>query len=323
MGTLAVIGGGDATKHAIGSKAWADQLRKDTQRLAENIDKDYLRLARNLWELFDRPVDNDPKKTSWLTKWGYGKLGDYAEKELGIHKRIAERLRRIWLVVGVECALDDEYLNRFITMGRSKARILTREGVMSAKNAKSWIEKAEKMTYLSLDEEVNTFLAGREGVMKGTLGHVEKVDADGDVVEDDDALAEAPSPSPVLEGKTIWQMAKDEATAQVNEAAGKSVEPEEKTIPKHFALFPDQMDTVKAALERASELSGSKKDGQNLSLICLDFVATNEFKKASLEQTQRFFKRIEKALSVKIVVLSPVDHEILYGYKVLEKITNS
>lgn len=320
MGTLAVIGG--EMKYAVGSKAWADQLRKDTQLLAENIDKDYLRLARNLWELFDRPVDNDPKKTSWLTKWGYGKLGDFAEKELGIHKRIAERLRRIWLVVGVECALDEEYLNRFITMGRSKARILTREGVMNAKNAKTWIDKAEKLTYLALDEEVNTFLAGREGIMKGTLGKVEKLDAEGDVIEDDDALAEAPT-TPAVQGKTLWQVTKDEVSSQVNEAAGKSLEPEEKTISKYFALFPDQMDTLKAALERASELSGSKKDGQNLSLICLDFVATNEFKKASLEQTQRFLKRIEKALDMKLIALSPKDYEILYGYKVLEKINNS
>ena len=323
MPTLAFIGGSKSDKLSMGSKEWAEQLRKDTKELAENIDQDYLRLARNLWDLFDRPVDNDPKKTNWLTQWKYGSLGDYAERELGIHKRIAERLRRVWAVVRVECALDDAYLERFSKMGRSKARILTRPGVMRVENAKSWIDRAEKLTYVALDSEVSTFLAGRDGVMKGTLGKVEKVDPEGDVIEDEDELAEAPVPSPVLAGKTIWQMTQDAASSQVNAAVGKSLEPEEKTIQKHFSLFPDQMDTLKAALERAGELSGSAKDGQNLSLICLDFVATNEFKKASLEQTQRFFKRIESALAVKIVVLSPVNHEILYGYKVLEKITNS
>lgn len=319
---LSLLDGGKSDDVSIGSKEWADQLRKDTKQLATNIDSDYLRLASNLWELFDRPVDNDPKKTNWLTKWGFGNIGEYAEKELGIHKRIAERLRRIWAVVGVQCALDKPYLDRFIKIGRSKARILTRDGVMDVKNAKSWIEKAEKMTYLALEEEVSTFLSGRTGVMKGTLGKVEKVDDDGDIIEEDEVASVAASTySPPL--KTLWQTTKDEVVAQVNAAAGKSVEVEEQTIPKHFALFPDQMDSVKAALERASELSNSKKDGQNLSLICLDFLATNEFKNASIEQTQRFFKRIEKAMNVKIVALSPENYEILYGYKTLEKISSS
>lgn len=323
MASLAIVGSSKADKMAVGSQEWADQLRKDTRILAENIDKDYLRLARNLWDLFDRPVNNDPKKTSWLTAWGYGKLGDYAEKELGIHRRIAERLRRIWMVVGIECALDEEYLTKFIMLGRSKARVLTRYGVMDAKNAKSWVDRAAAISYVMLDEEVSTFLSGRAGVAKSVLGPAEPVDADGDVIEDDDTLAEAPAKSLSPSGKTLWQMTADEVSSQVNEAAGKSLEPEEKVIQKHFALFPDQMDSLKAALERAGELSGSKKDGQNLSLICLDFLATNEFKKASMEQTQRFFRRIEKALEVKMVVLSPKDHEILYGYKTLEKITSS
>lgn len=322
MGSLSVIDGGKSEGMSIGSKEWADKLRKDTKTLAENIDQDYLRLAQNLWELFDRPVDNDPKKTNWLTKWQFENIGDYAEKELGIHRRIAERLRRIWKVVGVDCSLEKPYLERFVKIGRSKARILTREGVMTKENAKSWVEKAEKMTYLALEEEVNVLLSGRTGVMKGTLGGVEPVDDDGDIIEDESAASAPPPPPAKPFTKTIWQMTKDEASSQVNGAVGKSVE-EEKPTPKHFALFPDQMDTVKAALERASELSGSKKDGQNLSLICLDFLATNEFKKASMEQTQRFFKRIEKALNVKIVALSPENYEILYGYKVLEKINNS
>jgi hypothetical protein len=322
MASLSLVGSASPEVIELGSKEWADKTRQETKALADNIERNYLQLAENLWELFDRPVDNDRKKTNWLTCWKYVNIGDYAEKELGIHRRIAERLRRIWAVVKIDCALDQSYLDRFTKIGRSKARLLCRAGVMNAANAKSWIDRAEKLTYLGLEAEVNTFLMGREGVMKGTLGPVERVDADGDVLEDEDALAEAPA-SPVLQGKTLWQLTKEEVTSQVNEAAGKSLEPEEKATPKHFSLFPDQMDTVKAALERAGELSGSSKDGQNLSLICLDFLATNEFKTASLEQTQRFFKRIETALEVKLVVLSQKDHEILYGYKVLEKINNS
>jgi hypothetical protein len=310
---------------ALGSKAWADGLRKDTKLLADAIDKDYLKLAQNLWLLFDVPVDNDRKQTNWLARWGYGHIGEFAVKELGLHKRIAERLRRVWAVAGVDCKLEAEYLDRFISVGRSKARLLTRPGVMNPTNAKVWIEKAEKLTYLGLDNEVSAFLVGRADVMKGTLGKVEPLDAEGDIIEDEDELAEMPE-TPVLPAKTLAQTIADEVSEQVNEAAGKPVPqatPEEKPTFKSFALFKDQMDSVKAALERASQLSGSTKDGQNLSLICLDFLATSEFKTASLEQTQRFFKRIEKAMGVKVIVLEPKDHEILYGYKTLEKIQNS
>lgn len=318
-------------KHPVGSKAWAERLRKDTKVLATNLDADYLRLARNLWELFDRPVDNDPKNTSWLTKWGYGKIGDFAEKELGIHRRIAERLRRVWMVVSIECKLNDEYLEKFISLGRSKARVLTRPGVMNPANAQSWIDRALVTNYVILEEQVATFLSGRADVMKGTLGKVEPLDADGDVIEDDDDLVEAQIPPPGQ--KTMEQLIAGEVQAQAQEAssfakplfgAAKSSAPavEEKPVYKNFALFADQYDTVKAALERAAELSGSKKDGQNLSLIALDFLATNEFKKASMEQVQRFYKRLEKALEVRVIVLAPSDHEILYGYKTLEKLIN-
>lgn len=319
------------SKLPVGSKAWADRLREDTKKLATNLDADYLRLARNLWELFDRPVDNDPKNTSWLTKWGYGKIGDFAEKELGIHRRIAERLRRVWMVVSIECKLNDEYLEKFISLGRSKARVLTRPGVMNPNNAQMWIDRAMTTNYVTLEEQVSTFLSGRADVMKGTLGRVEPVDSDGDVIEDDDELAEASLPPPGST-KSLSQVIAAEVQGQAQEAqsfakplfgaAAETPVAEEKPLYKTFALFPDQHDTVKAALERASELSGSKKDGQNLSLIALDFLATNEFKKASMEQTQRFFKRLEKALEVKVIVMAPADYEILYGYKTLEKLIN-
>jgi len=323
MGLTAIEGGKKSEKMKMGSLEWSVQIRKETKALSRNIDYEYLRLAQNLWLLFDTPVDGDPKNTCWLTKWEYGHIGEYAEKELGISKRIADRLRRMWKVIGLDCkdVIDDEYTERFIGIGRSKARLITRPLVMNNKNARSWIERAEQLTYLALEEEVNTYLSGRAGVMKGTLGGVEPVDPEGDVIEDDDSDAPVPPPP----SKSMAQLIADGVVEQVAETKGTPAVQEsevEKLHYKNFALFPDQWDTVKAALERASELSGSKKDGQNLSLMALDFLATNEFKKASMEQTQRFFKRIEKALTVKIIVMAPKDFEVLYGYKTLEKINN-
>lgn len=321
---LAVIEGGKTENFEKGSKAWADHIRKETKELVHNIEHQYLRLAQNLWLIFDIPVDGDPKNTCWLTKWGYGHIGEYAEKELGIDKRIADRLRRMWKVIGLDCkdSIDDEWRNRFIGIGRSKARLITRPFVMDNSNSHSWIEKAEKLTFLELEEEVDAYLAGRAGVMKGTLGKVEATDADGDVVEDIDEDESDAKPS--VHTKTVEQMVGDSVQEQISKGSGFKDDKEDKEDkPKHyktFAFYDDQWDTVKAALERSQELSGSKVDSHNLSLICLDFLATNEFKKASMEQTQRFIKRLEKALSVKLIALTPKDFEVLYGYKTLNRL---
>ena len=314
---LTAIEGGKSNQPERGSEAWAAQMREETKQLSGNIEHDYLKLAHNLWELFDA---KDASGKCWVEKWGYGHIGEYATKELGINKRIADRLRRMWEVLS-ECNLTSkEFEQRIIDIGRSNIRLITRPGVMTTKNSIQWLEKAEKMSFLALEDEVDIFLSGRADVMKGTLGKVESVDSDGDVIENDNfdepVVPTAPS-------KSLKQLIEDKVIEQVVEPKGKSDDKEEKLHYKTFALFPDQWDTLNAALERSSELSGSKKDGQNLSLMALDFLATNEFKKASMEQTQRFFKRIEKALTVKIIVMAPKDYEVLYGYKTLDRIVNA
>lgn len=297
----------------LGSMEWATAIREETKSLVRTIDIDYLRLAEKLWLIFDTPMGGDRKNNPWWSKWGYGHIAEFEEKELGLHRRKAERLRRIWGIVGVDLAgLDKDLHKRLMAIGYSKMLELTRDGVLNLENSKYWIERAEQIGCSELSEEVKNHLLGRTGIQKGTLGNVEPLDHTGEIAEEDVVVKPFQT--------TVAQVAEQTATEIVYSEAGKTLPGSNRPFTKVFALFQDQMDSVKAALERASELSGSKKDGQNLSLICLDFLATNEFFKASLEQTQRFFARIEKALNVKIIVLSKEDHEILYGYKVLDKI---
>ena len=314
---LTVIPGGKADEAEYGSQLWANRMRRESRELARAIDVNYLRLGKNLWVLFDTPINGDAKNNPWWVKWGYGHITDFEEKELGMNPKVAERLRRMWKVLGVDLkdAMNDALMERIIALGRSRVRELTRDGVLTKDNILTWIEKAEKLNYTALLEEVSVYLSGRTGVMKGTLGKVEPTDPDGDILEDD--TSSTPTNQPVLFDKSKSQQIKEGVESAVGDTTNV---PEEKLGYKHFALFPSQMDTVTAALERAQEMSGSKKDGQNLSLIALDFLATNDFKKSDMEQVQRWLIRAEKALGVKLVALDSKTHEILYGYKLLDKL---
>ena len=322
---LAVLDGGkDSTpgpKVTRGSKAWAERIRKDTKKLAEVLDADYLKLARNLWEIFDTPIDGDPKNSSWVTKWGYGRIADYEEQELGLNKRQAERYRKTWRVISLNFkdTLDDALMDRLIKIGRSKVRELVRLGdSLTPINAENWLSKAEKLTFLGFADEVRTFLAGRVGIPKGDLGELEPYDDDGDV--DEPAPDSVPPP---LFGQSKKKMIKEAVANAVTPAAKPSSneEEDEKLHYKTFAFYDAQWDTVNAAMERAQQMSGSKVDSNNMSLICLDFLATNDFK-SDPNQLKRWLIRVEQTLGMKLVALSK-DNEIVFGYKSLDKILKS
>ena len=311
----------------IGSKEWADSIRQETKALAEFIDTEYLHLAKNLWLIFDTPQYGDKKNNAWYSKWGYGYIGDYESKELGIHPRKAERLRRIWAVLGVELApyMTPEQRGKVLKLGYSKMRELSRKGFLTPANFTHWLDHAEKTSYVNLVEDIQAHLMGRDGVKKGALGKVEPLDQTGEVIEPDidETMCDTALNTNhvgVGDGVTAKQMFDNAAKGAINGSSGKEVIEEKKEVFRRvFNFYKDQWDTVEAALERAKQLSGSKFDNFNMSLICLDFLATNDFKQAGLEQVQRFLTRIEKALNIKLIAVSPDNYEILYGYKLLNK----
>jgi hypothetical protein len=93
--------------------------------------------------------------------------------------------------------------------------------------------------------------------------------------------------------------------------------PDEKTFQKRFVLYPDQATLVDAALKRAQEMTNSIYDGHNLTVICQDFLATNDFGKGDIKQLLKFFVKYEKLFGVKLVVVDQ-DAEMLYGLDTLE-----
>lgn len=305
---LSVIEGGGG-KHAEpdkGSKAWAKKVRARAKELAGSIETTYMELAEILYTVYDTPIDGDPKNGPIFKAWGYASFRDYAEQELGLHYKKAERLRLIWYRLEVELAdLDKKLKERLVRLGWSKVRELCRPGLLTMRNAEGWIERAESMNYQSVEASVRKVL---------------------DKIEDDEieAAVRAQGDPVAKSNRLSHEKSREELEEEaIEESMGLGKwgnEGGERLFSKSFALYPDQLETVKTALKRAAELTDKNSPGHNLSLICLDFLSNNDFTRASEEQKLRYVAKLEKLIGYKFVVVEPKTKEVLYGLSTLEKI---
>ena len=140
----------------VGTRSWANRVRKEAKELAEQVETGYLKLGEILYRIYDAPFDGDPKNGSLLARWGYQSIGDYAEAELQLHAKKAQRLVRIFYRVEVELkGFENEAIrSRFLKLGWSKARELVR--IINNDNALQWIERAEKANYTTVAELVRS-----------------------------------------------------------------------------------------------------------------------------------------------------------------------
>jgi|GEM_PF-3550710 len=91
---------------------------------------------------------------------------------------------------------------------------------------------------------------------------------------------------------------------------------EEKPKPMNFKLFPEQHKNVSRALEKAGEISGSEKPGNNLDLICTEYLGTN----AGIESIQDVFRKMEKNLGVRLIAYVEEDDSVAYGAGLIEEL---
>lgn len=137
------------SKSPVGSEEWSDKLRRKAKDLSNRINRDYMDLGEILYTVWDTPIDGNPQKPPVYTAWGYTTFSDYAEQELGLHRRNAEHLRRIYYVLEKELkGLNPILRRKFVGLGRSKARELVR--VLTMQNAEEWITMAERVSYKEL-----------------------------------------------------------------------------------------------------------------------------------------------------------------------------
>lgn len=300
-----------------GSKQWADKLRKDTAKLAKQLDTGYMALGEKLWLIYDTPIDGDPTRSSVCTAWQdkegnyYTSFAKYVEAELEIHYKKATRLLSVWKTFKIDLQLNDRLMQRVTNLGFSKIRELVRPGVLSSKNIEAWVTKAEVTNVIKLQAGVTKYLTDKatEESTKNAEAEFER--------EYNGSLASAPSTSSSsISGETI---AVDEA--KLDEKRIEALEVQSRQF--SCILFGDQIETVNLAMRRSIELSNSDKVGHNLSLICLDFLATNDFRFDDEDQKLRFLAKFERLLGYKLVVVDPVASEVLYGISTLEKLAKS
>lgn len=311
----------------VGSKAWATKVRNRAKELAGSLDTGYMEMAELLYTVYDRFLDGDVSEKPLYSVWGYQTFAEYAEKELGLQKRKAERLRAIWYRISVELkALPEELRTRIVALGWSKVRELIR--VLTLKNAKKWVEQAEQLNHQQLSNSIQKYLVEKQ--KSETKQHIEG----GKLHEPDPAAMAEPLPYPVYQFPKQVQPAPTETPASVTEPVVQAVkapapqpppEPtpaleEDDELPpqpdaltqRQFTLYPDQADIVQQALERSAEISESQKPSHNLTLICTEFLATNDFTTASRKQQLKFLANLEKSMGVKLIVLDK-EFDLIYG----------
>lgn len=277
---MGASGAAKVTKIGIGSKAWSNKVRKQAKDLARALDTGYVELSLLLWRIHDTPIENDPNKPAIYEQWGYKTFGEYAEKELHLVRRKAERLRSIGMLLDVQLVdIDAQTKRRLTKIGWSKLRELVR--VFAKKNDKKtvlkWVEKAENSNYPQLLSAVGKYL---------------------------DYLDETPS---------------GPKEAEKGSKGGHAVLDDEEDLPDldrthtfHFLCFNEQIDNVREALERAEELidaqggdGAAAKKSNLLSLICMDFLATNDFgKKMDPKTRSKFLAQLEVHMGVKLIAVN-------------------
>lgn len=312
---LRVIDGGSGTSsEAWGSAAWGENLRKETRTLAADVETNYLVLAERLWMIYDTPIDGDPSRSSICTAWTdrdgkqYTSFDRYVDAELGIHYKKAQRLRAIWKAFKVDLNLNDKQINRVMRIGYSKVKELARPGVLTPGNFESWLAKAESIGFIKLSTAVSQYLTDKATEQATQLAEQEFEQSY------NGSMASAPSSSV----SSSFPLDESNRTAS-NEARDlqriEALEPQSRQF--SCLLLGDQIETVNLALKRSAELSNSDKLGNNLSLICLDFISTNDFGFKDDQQRLRFLAKFEKLMGYKLVVVDPIAREVVFGLETL------
>ena len=325
MAELAVIEGGNTPQR--GSKSWCQKVRKRAKQLSSDLDTGYMELAQILYEVWDTPIDNDPNKGPIYKQWGFDSFARWADEDLHIQKRKAERLRAIWYTLEVELVgLDSDLKKRIVDLGVSKVRELVR--VLEVSNAEDWVAIAEKSSYPVLRASIAkakeaSDLAKAQAKAQAAIDAEEAAEEAADAAEDGEepdleavgGNAHVPDASPDFDAEPT----KGGPQPPVPVAAPS--EPEEMSF-EHFGLFPEQHLNVKLAIRKASELSGSDKKSHNLDLICTDFLANNDIIPSNVvENRARLLRRLEQVFGVKIIALDLANDEVVYGVGTLSKLS--
>lgn len=319
----------------VGSSKWISTVRKDAKSLASALEMGYLHLARILYEI-ETTEDSEFGKAPIFSTWGYKSFAHYVEEELGINRKKAESLRNIWFAFKHQLAhISEPVRERLAQLGWTKVRTLlagTKGGgpsVLQMYNSEVWVERwvtlSEQCNLMELESTIAKTKEDYQLKSTDTNSSVEIVDAVAIPIENG-------SNGHSLSGHTDFgsngsnghlhtredQFLPPSTPPEIPEAVIPTID---KAYREVFMLAEEQHDIVKQALTRSSQLSNSPKKGHNLTLICMDFLATNEFTKPKDDQIPAFLAKLEQQLGIKLVALLPKHKKVLFGSESLEQMT--
>lgn len=327
----------------VGSKAWAENKCEEARQLIKGIDSQYIHLGKLLWDLYDIPVDNNPANKPAYSLFGYAKFEEFCDKELGLHYRKAYTFRSIYYRLHIELKdMDAQLRDRIIALGWTKVRGVSR--VLTLANAMSWIEYAEKHTASAIEKKVSEHL--EEARKKKALeeGHGFEAAAVGASFGEDappptadtkktkktsKASTSTPDATEAMDpgGADLLPSFDEEHQTEVDSSADEpifdpSIANLDMKTKRVFWLEPGENELLEQALTLSKKLSGKDTAGTNLSLICLEFTATNdstarpnmkeEFKLVMLAQ-------VEKLLGLELLAVDPKSGNAIYASASLKK----
>lgn len=344
------------THIGVGTQAWFETKKKRARYLVRMVDDGYVELGVLLHELYETPKNNDPRQAQAFVIWSkYQNWGEFCEVELGLQRRKAQRLRHVGRVLAVDlAAAPEEVKKRLIALGWTKFNEISRifEHFNDSASVEKWTNFAAEHTYPEVMRAVQEalFRAGcRHGQMVPNIG-----DEDGDEdedegedfedAEDDEDLGEdGPAPevdseaeipgfskgrfdvSEYIEGASNMPPKPKKRRVTVEQVAAALPQPT-RTKMFSFLCYDEEIDNIFAALTRAKELIQHRQGEKNisnsrlLSLIALDFLATNDFGFENDPKTlRRYLTKLEKLLDIKLIAVVGKEG-ILHGEKTVTQL---
>ena len=262
-----------------------NRLRTRVKDLFVQVETTYWELAKALYEIYDGVPGGYRGLTSGdgarearrelFRKWGYSSFEEYVEREIGIRRRSASNLRYAYWWFVIDQNLSDDLITQLKIIGRSK--IYTLAGYVTKDNIHIWLENAKSMTNDELKKAIDKAKVVVSIKDRG-----------------DEALFES-SKSDEVDGDGFRAPPAPESTHMLS-----------------TSMYDGQWSTWQAALDRAKNVTNSDKISHNLEMICIDYLASNDFADPK-DDLKRSIAKFEKLIGHKIIAIDTKSGKPVYG----------
>lgn len=126
-----------------------EAIRARIPLLKEITERCYMRMARDLWDCFQRKL---------YVGYGYSNFDDYVATEVGISRDRSYKLRRIFAVLVLKCDIPTREVE---SADRSRVEMIL--SIVNRENAKDWLAAAKTLPYKELKNKVVQETTRRNG----------------------------------------------------------------------------------------------------------------------------------------------------------------